>query len=190
LKPSAPARRDRHALLMATVFLSSASSTFTFHAWRKSLSNSIATSRWISMLKVASTLTEIWNVGLCDSDFAAITLNSALIGFRGQWGVNYATDATRNTRISMLHSRLSMTSKQRAIIEAAIIGLQAQSGRLKAKIAELRSQLDGSQPSVTATTEDSSFLRKRRKMSLAARKRIAEAQRRRWAAIRERRLAA
>jgi hypothetical protein len=81
-----------------------------------------------------------------------------------------------------------MTNKQREIIEAAIIALQAQRTRLTTRIAELLSQLDGSQHSVTTAMPTEA--RKRRKLSAAARKRISEAAKQRWAAVRKKRLAA
>jgi hypothetical protein len=79
-----------------------------------------------------------------------------------------------------------MTNKQQGIIEAAIIGLQAQSARLKAKITDLRSQLDGR----TASTPAERSPGPRWKMSAAAKRRISQAQRRRWALIRKRAMAA
>jgi hypothetical protein len=65
------------------------------------------------------------------------------------------------------------------ILAAAIEGFQAQKQRLDAQIAELRQLLTGGSPELAATPEP---MRKRRKMSAAARQRIAEAQRKRWAA--------
>ena len=77
----------------------------------------------------------------------------------------------------------------RAIIEAAIIGFEAQKQKIDATIAELRSQLGGTapakrgrKPKVAETTEAAP--RKRRKMSAAGRKAIRDAVKRRWAAVR------
>ena len=65
------------------------------------------------------------------------------------------------------------------IVNAAIVGMEAQKEKLDAKIAELRQALDSGHPEPAATTEAPK--RKRRKMSAAGRKAIAEAQRKRWA---------
>jgi hypothetical protein len=64
------------------------------------------------------------------------------------------------------------------IIEAAIEGFEAQKLRIDARIAELRTMLDGKQPEQSVAQEPE---RPRRKISAAGRKRIAEAQRKRWA---------
>jgi hypothetical protein len=66
------------------------------------------------------------------------------------------------------------------IIIAAITGFESQKTRIDAQIAELRAMLNGDRPEPVATPEAQKG--KRRKMSVAARKRIAEAQRKRWAA--------
>ena len=71
---------------MATLLLSRASPTFTFHAWKKSFSNFIATSLWISVLKVASIRMEIGNVAGFGSDSAAMH-DVALIGSGWQPGL-------------------------------------------------------------------------------------------------------
>lgn len=69
------------------------------------------------------------------------------------------------------------------IIAAAILGFEEQLRHIDAKIAELRGVLSGGPAEPSAASE--SPMRKRRKMSAAARKRIAEAQRKRWAAARK-----
>jgi hypothetical protein len=66
------------------------------------------------------------------------------------------------------------------IIIAAITGFESQKTRIDAQIAELRAMLDGDRPEPADAPEDKKG--KRRKMSVAARRRIAEAQRKRWAA--------
>ena len=65
------------------------------------------------------------------------------------------------------------------ILAAAIEGFEAQKKRIDAQIAELRQLMTGgsSEPSLAPES-----MRKRRKMSAAARKRIGDAQRKRWAA--------
>ena len=78
----------------------------------------------------------------------------------------------------MLYSSTSVANKQGAIIEAAIIGLQAQSARLKARIAELRGELEGRLPSDPKAATTTTGPEKHRKMSAAARRRLSESQRR------------
>ena len=65
------------------------------------------------------------------------------------------------------------------IIAAAILGFEEQKRHIDSQIGELRAILDGAPNSPAATAETPK--RKRRKMSVAARKRIAAAQRKRWA---------
>jgi hypothetical protein len=65
------------------------------------------------------------------------------------------------------------------IVNAAILGMEAQKEKLDAKIAELRAMLTGTSTATAATPEGPKG--KRRKMSAAARKRIGDAQRKRWA---------
>ena len=67
------------------------------------------------------------------------------------------------------------------ILEAAILGFEAQRERLAEQIAELRVMLDGRPSESTATSEAPKG--KRRKMSAAGRARIAAAQRKRWAKL-------
>jgi len=66
------------------------------------------------------------------------------------------------------------------IVNAAILGMEAQKEKLDAKIAELRGWLTGGPTEPTAAAEPATP--KRRRMSAAARKRIGDAQRKRWAA--------
>ena len=65
------------------------------------------------------------------------------------------------------------------IVNAAILGMEAQREKLDAKIAELRGWLTGGSAEPAAAAEPAK--RKRRRMSAAGRKAIAEAQRKRWA---------
>ena len=66
------------------------------------------------------------------------------------------------------------------VISAAIVGFEQQKLRLDTQIAELRAMLPGGRTEPTATPEPAKG--KRRRMSVAARKRIGDAQRKRWAA--------
>jgi hypothetical protein len=66
------------------------------------------------------------------------------------------------------------------IVNAAILGMEAQKEKLDARIAELRAWLTGGPTEPAAAVEP--VTPKRRKMSAAARKRIGDAQRKRWAA--------
>jgi hypothetical protein len=66
------------------------------------------------------------------------------------------------------------------IVNAAILGMEAQKEKLDGKIAELRAWLTGGPTEPAAAPEPATP--KRRKMSAAGRKAIAEAQRKRWAA--------
>ena len=65
------------------------------------------------------------------------------------------------------------------IIAAAILGFEEQKRNIDSQIEGLRAILDDAPNSPAATAETPK--RKRRKMSVAARKRIAAAQRKRWA---------
>jgi hypothetical protein len=67
------------------------------------------------------------------------------------------------------------------IVTAAIGGFEAQKKRIDAQIAVLRQALTGNGAHGVAAPEP---VRRRRKMSAAARKRIAAAQRKRWATAR------
>jgi hypothetical protein len=68
------------------------------------------------------------------------------------------------------------------IITAAIEGFEFQKRRIDGQIAELRAMLPGSSAETAAAPE--APIRKRKKLSAAARKRMKEAQQRRWAKIR------
>jgi hypothetical protein len=84
--------------------------------------------------------------------------------------------------------------KDRDILEAAILGYQAQIGQIEAKIAGIKAQLAGGAPSATATPATSrgggdgvpSPVKKaRKKMSAKARKAIGEATKKRWAELKK-----
>ena len=70
------------------------------------------------------------------------------------------------------------------VITAAIEGFEAQKSRINEQIADLRAMLSGG--SAGNLAKPATIVRKRRKMSAAARKRIGDAQRERWAASRGR----
>jgi hypothetical protein len=70
------------------------------------------------------------------------------------------------------------------IIEAAIKGFQAQKAEIDSQIAELRSMLPGGRTSPAATPYDSGK-GKRKKFSLASRRKMAAAQKARWAEIKK-----
>ncbi len=72
-----------------------------------------------------------------------------------------------------------MNTLNRTILEAALVGLEAQKERTEAQIAQVRAMLP-SRPGEAATSPEAPP-RKRRKMSAAGRKAIAEAQGKRWA---------
>ena len=73
-----------------------------------------------------------------------------------------------------------MTDKERAVLEAALVGFEGEIERIRGMMTEIRRRLGGA-----AITTNGSQPKPRRKMSAAARKRIAAAQRKRWAAIRK-----
>jgi len=66
------------------------------------------------------------------------------------------------------------------IIAAAVEGYEAQKIRIDGKIAELRAMLPGGSPEAPAAPEAPT---RKRKISVAARRRMAIAQKKRWAAI-------
>jgi len=68
------------------------------------------------------------------------------------------------------------------IVIAAIDGFKAQRSRLDQRVAEIREMLNGGPAQPAAPAEPAP--RKRRRLSVAARRRIAEAQQLRWAKIR------
>jgi hypothetical protein len=70
-----------------------------------------------------------------------------------------------------------------SILEAALVGLQAQKTRIEAQIAEIRSMLPGSLAKAAATPESTPG--KRREFSAATKRKMRESQRARWAAVRE-----
>jgi len=71
------------------------------------------------------------------------------------------------------------TNLTHELIADAILGFEEQKRNIDSQIGDLRAMLDGAPNSPAATAETPQ--RKRRKMSVAARKRIAAAQRKRWA---------
>jgi len=68
------------------------------------------------------------------------------------------------------------------ILNAEILGMEAQKDKLDAQIAELRAMLPGGPKPMDATSDAAPH--RRRKMSAAGRKAIAQGQRKRWAKIR------
>ena len=82
--------------------------------------------------------------------------------------------------------------KDRDILEAAILGYQAQIGQIEAKIAGIKAQLAGRAPSASATMATpgdgglpSPVKKARKKMSAKARKAIGEATKKRWAELKK-----
>ena len=76
---------------------------------------------------------------------------------------------------------------EKATIEMAISGLEEQKKKIEQAIAELRTQLNsrGSRPSLAGGGEmPTPSVRKRRRMSAAAKRKISEAMKRRYAAMR------
>jgi len=76
---------------------------------------------------------------------------------------------------------------EKATIEMAILGLEEQKKKIEHAIAELRTQLDGRSsrpPQAGAGEIRAPFVRKRRRMSAAAKRKISEAMKRRYAAMR------
>ena len=80
--------------------------------------------------------------------------------------------------------RMPNHESTRSILEAAIVGFEAQKKQIDVQIAELRAMLStGLGPHAVATeVSPDATPGKRRPMSAAARKRIGDAQRKRWAA--------
>jgi hypothetical protein len=68
------------------------------------------------------------------------------------------------------------------ILEAALLGLEAQRAKLSEQIAQVRGMLGGKNSPVVSTT-GSPVTPQKRILSADARKRIAAAQKRRWAAF-------
>ena len=75
-----------------------------------------------------------------------------------------------------------MPNSQR-LLELALKGLEADRVRIDSEIAEIRGQLRAGSPTIGRASD--SVLRKRRKMTAAARKRISEGMKRRYAEMRE-----
>ena len=71
------------------------------------------------------------------------------------------------------------------LLQAALIGYQAEITRIEQAMAEIRAELQGSAGATSAARPG----RAKRKISAAARKRMAAAQKRRWAAYRKQKLA-
>jgi hypothetical protein len=74
-----------------------------------------------------------------------------------------------------------------SILEAVLVGLQAQRDTIDTKIAAIRSLLRTARKDQGANAPqrvDGTMPKRRRRMSAAARKRIADATRKRWAAYR------
>ena len=71
------------------------------------------------------------------------------------------------------------------ILQAALIGYQAEINRIKQAMAEIRAELQGSAGATSSVMPK----RAKRKTSAAARKRMAAAQKKRWAAFRQQKLA-
>jgi hypothetical protein len=69
-------------------------------------------------------------------------------------------------------------------IEAAIAGFEAQKNHIDSQISELRSMLDGRNTG-PAVTPPETGKRKRRRFSLASRRKMAAAQKARWAGIKK-----
>jgi hypothetical protein len=84
--------------------------------------------------------------------------------------------------------------KDRDILEAAILGYQAQISQIEGKIAAIKAQLTGAAPSASATLATPSgggggvpspFKKARKKLSAKARKAIGLAQKKRWAELKK-----
>ena len=76
---------------------------------------------------------------------------------------------------------MPVSKLNRTVIEAAIVGFEQQKIQIDSQIAELRQMLNGSSAGTAATPEPAKP--KRRKRSLAVRRRMALAQKERWAKI-------
>ena len=70
------------------------------------------------------------------------------------------------------------------ILEMALAGYEAEREKIVEQIGTIRALLDG-RDTKRATVEEAAPVRKRRKMSAAAKKRIGLATKRRWAALRK-----
>jgi hypothetical protein len=76
-----------------------------------------------------------------------------------------------------------------SLLTAALVGYAQQKGEIEAKIAAIKKQLGGHTATPGGGDAPGPFLKPKRRMSAAARKRIAEAQKKRWAAYRKRKAA-
>jgi hypothetical protein len=77
-----------------------------------------------------------------------------------------------------------------SLLEAALIGYEAERQKIQEKITELQRQLNGRAGRAGTSVAAAFVKRGRRRMTAAARKRIAEAQKKRWAAFRKKQTAA
>ena len=77
-----------------------------------------------------------------------------------------------------------------SLIQAALIGYEAERQKIQAKIAELQQQLNGRTVGAGTPMSATPATRIRKRMSAAASRRIAAAQKKRWAAYRKKQKAA
>lgn len=77
-----------------------------------------------------------------------------------------------------------------SLLEAALIGYEAERQRIKDKMAEIQHQLNGRTRRGDTPVAATPVRRTRRRMSASARRRIAAAQKRRWAEYRKKKKAA
>ena len=79
--------------------------------------------------------------------------------------------------------------KDRDILEAAVLGYQAQISQIEGKIAAVKAQLAGASPSPGTVKGGGDvpgpFKKPRKKLSAKARKAIGAAQKKRWAALKK-----
>src|SRR2546422_10787948 len=71
------------------------------------------------------------------------------------------------------------------IMIAAIAGFEAQKNHIDSQIAEVRSMLDGGRTQSAVTPSETGRSSKRKRFSLASRRKMAAAQKARWAAIKK-----
>jgi hypothetical protein len=86
------------------------------------------------------------------------------------------------------HAWKSRLALDRSILEAALVGLEAQHQRIEEQIAQVRSRISGRGGGATPML--AGVAKRTRKLSAAARKRIAAAQKKRWAEFRKQKAAA
>ena len=77
-----------------------------------------------------------------------------------------------------------------SLLEAALIGYEAERQKIQAKIDELQAQLGGRRGRAAVASSATPARRTRSRMSAAARRRIAAAQKKRWAGYRKKQKAA